>query len=440
MKKNVVKICIGLCLSSFLLSSCSDGIEGDVNEIITVPGEISLIDPSTPLDASPSINNSRLKSLNTENWTLVFSDEFDTNQLDSTKWNKTVSSKTRAPRWDKGIYEWYWVADNVSVANGALQLKATKPSANTMYCGSVDTKGLFEPLYGYMEARMQIAPISEAVHTAFWTQGYDQANVDGTGYDGCEVDIFESPYLAEKCQTVLHWDGYGAEKQAKTQHWDAPGLHQGYHTFAMKWTPYYIEIYYDGVKKWTYSGVGYPKVKEWLWLSVGASFGDGDFLNGTYPVYSYVDYVRVWEIPIEVEIECENQSYYSPTGQDINVKTHALASNGQHLRLEATAGDNRIRFDNIYVDEAGTYTVTASGLCWKNFGKYKCSISNNGSWHYFSPRIDLYANTSNRKTVEFGSVYLEAGNHSITFTGDGKNANSSGYLGSFDNIILTKEN
>lgn len=253
-------------------------------------------DSATPVNAQPSV------SVPTgDNWVLEFSDEFNT--LDASKWNATVSTKSRAPRWDKGIQDWWWKADHVSVDAGKLVLKVTKPDGNTMYCGSVDSKGLYEPLYGFMEARIQIAPVSEAIHTAFWTQGYNQGNVDDSGADGCEVDIFESPRLIDKCQTVLHWDGYGADKKAKTNHWDAPGVHTGYHTFAMHWTPDFITIYYDGIKKWTYTDVGIPQVKEWLWLSVGASFGDGDFTNGTYPAHSYVDYVRVWKKDTSTDIQ-----------------------------------------------------------------------------------------------------------------------------------------
>lgn len=411
-------------------------IDQDLAPEVKVSNQL-MIDESTPEGVTPYILNaeSGLKSAPSSSYVLVFSDEF--NSFDDTKWNKTVSTKTRAPRWDKGIHDWWYKEDHVSVANGKLELKASKPDDNTMYCGSADSRNLYEPLYGYLEARMQIAPISEAVHSAFWMQGHNQSIVDGSGADGCEVDIFESPHSADKAQTVLHWDGYGADKKHSGKQWSAPNIHSGYHIFAMNWTPDNIEIYYDGVKKWTYSGVGVPKVKEWLWLSVGASFGDGDFINGTYPVYAYVDYVRVWQLPEVIELQCENLNYSSPTGTSILLKSHTLASNGQHVKLDAKNNNSQITFTDVYVEKSGNYSFELNHLTWKNFGKYTCSVSNNGTWHNFSPVIDMYANTSNNYTVQLGSTYLDEGYHDITFTCVGKNANSASYAGSFDKLSLS---
>ncbi len=420
---------------ALICGSCESGLESQGTDMQRIKNSTTLIDPTTDPDVQPFLADVEKKGAPSSAWKLVFSDEF--NSFDASKWNKTVSKKTRDPRWKKGIHKWFWKEDHVSVANGKLALKATKPSEHTMYCGSVDSRGLFEPTYGYLEARMQIAPTSEAVHTAFWTQGHSMGNVDGTGHDGAEVDIFESPNISDKCQTVLHWDGYGKNHRAKTKHWSAPNLHTGFHTFAMKWEPNQIQIFYDGVLKWTYTGVGIPRVKEWLWLSVGASFGDGDFANGTYPVYAYVDYVRVWEIPESIQNECENLEYYSPTGQQIDVMTHSLASGGKHLRLKASGNDNRIRFNNLHVPKSGTYSVKLNGLTWSSFGRYKCSISTSNGWRYFTPEIDLYSNSSSVKTVNFGTVYLSEGNHHITFSSTGKNSKSGGYLGSFDKITLT---
>lgn len=253
--------------------------------------EDAFVDVATPAGAQPELD------LPTgDNWVLEFSDEFTF--LDPTKWNVTVSTQTRAPRLDKGIEQWFWVEENVSVADGKLVFKVTKPDSTTMHCASVDSRGIYEPRYGFMEARIRIAPVVNAIHTAFWMQGANQRNVDGSGADGAEVDIVETPWADERGQTVLHWDGYGSFRKNQTNRWSAPGLHTGYHTFAMHWTESFIDIYYNGSLRWRYVGVGIPQVPEWLWLSVGASFGDGDFQNGSYPSFAYVDYVRVWRSAI----------------------------------------------------------------------------------------------------------------------------------------------
>lgn len=249
--------------------------------------ENAFVDRATPPAAQPN-----LTTPTGDNWVLEFSDEF--NAFDPNKWNITVSTRTRAPRWDKGIQQWYWVKENVSVADGKLVLKVTKPNSFAMHCSSIDTKNIYEPKFGYYEVRMQIAPVANAIHTAFWLQGHNMSNIDGSGADGAEVDIVETPWADERAQTVIHWDGYGPDKGAATNRWAAPGIHTGYHTFAAHWTENFIDIYFNGQFRWRYTGIAIPKVGEWLWVSVGASFGDGDFRNGTYPSFAYVDYVRVW--------------------------------------------------------------------------------------------------------------------------------------------------
>ncbi|HET8829109.1 MAG TPA: glycoside hydrolase family 16 protein, partial [Pelobium sp.] len=197
-----------------------------------------------------------------------------------------------------------WRADHVLLNGTDLILKASKFNNNTMYCGSVDSRNKFEPLYGYLEARIDNADIQKAVHTAFWMQGINQGNVDGTGNDGCEVDIFESAFNnGAHTQSTLHWDGYNpAIKKAWTKHWDNVGqfganIHQGYHIIALEWTPTTLSFYYDGKKRFEYEGVAIPLVKEWLWLSVGASFGDGNFLSRPIGelTAAKVDWIRVYK-------------------------------------------------------------------------------------------------------------------------------------------------
>lgn len=270
-------------------------------QVLKEPEPGPMVDSATPRAAQPD-----LVIPTGDTWVLDFSDEFDS--FDSTKWVKSVSTSSRAARPAQGIDDWWWRADHVSVANGKLELKISKPDYNTMYCGSVESRDLYETAYGFMEARINCSPIEKGAHTAFWLQGHNQSNVDGSGADGCEVDIFESAYgdgginpEDRECQSVLHWDGYGVDKQAATRHWNADDVYTDYHTFALHWTPTFMDFYYDGVLQWRYDashvsgGVGIPQVAEWLWLSVGASFGDGNFQTETYPSYSYVDYVRVWK-------------------------------------------------------------------------------------------------------------------------------------------------
>lgn len=277
-------------------------------------------------------------------WTLEFSDEFNGTVLDTSKWGIDVSTKSRAARTDRGIDDWWWVEDHVSLdGSGNLVLDVSKPDSNTMYCGSVSSDGIYEPKYGYLEARIQIADSTVDTHTAFWLQGANMTNDDGSGNDGAEVDIFESAWFGDFTKSVVHIDGYGADHQANTKKYSTPDFHTGYHVFGMEWTADYLKIYYDGELKTTYTGDWVPRVQEWLWLSCGASFGDiGTFQDEPvgWLTSAHVDYVRVWQHPPDT------------TGPVINSMSPADGTTGV---LAST--DHVLNFDESIVADSGLITI-----------------------------------------------------------------------------------
>jgi beta-glucanase (GH16 family) len=160
-------------------------------------------------------------------WSLDFSDDFNDTNLNTDKWTKQVSNSTTASRPDIGIADWWWKADNISLANGNLVLRVDKHDFNTMYCGSINSNNKYETKYGYFEARVKIAEAAKGTHTAFWFQGDNQSNVDNSANDGVEIDVFESAWLGDYTKAVIHIDGYGTSKQAKTVQYITPGLHAG---------------------------------------------------------------------------------------------------------------------------------------------------------------------------------------------------------------------
>ncbi len=252
------------------------------------------VDSETPENAQP--DNTRISG----DWVLDFSDEFNDTLVNLTKWNVDNSTSSRAARPKLGIQYWMWKSYNVSEADGNLVLKVSKPNSNTMHCGSIHTANKYQTKYGYFEARIKIADAAKGTHTAFWLQGPNMGNVDGTANDGAEIDIFESAWLQDYTKSVVHIDGYGANHQASTKQYSTPGIHSGYHTFAMHWTEDFMKIYYDGKLKVSYADPKWVvKADEFLWLSDGASFGyEGD--NFTSQPFgeltnAYVDYIRVWK-------------------------------------------------------------------------------------------------------------------------------------------------
>lgn len=281
---NQKKIIITL-FSAFIFFSCSDGNR-------TSPDDEKFNDEENSSKAKPF-----LSTVNTSNWIMMFEDDFD--KFEPSKWVKNNSARSRAARPGIGINQWFWKPENVSYRDGNLILKSEKVADDILNCGGVFTNNLFEFKYGYIEAKIDIAETMFGTHTALWLQGDNMGNIDGTGNDGAEIDVFESAWTGDFTKSVVHIDGYGASHKANTRRYDTPGIHSGYHVYGLLWNEDKLEIYYDGKFMTRYQGIWVPQVEEFLWLSTGASFGGtADFKSRAIgsSTEAKVDYIRVWKM------------------------------------------------------------------------------------------------------------------------------------------------
>lgn len=274
-------------------------------------------------------------SLNTNNklilddsWTLTFEDNFDT--LDLTKWkfNKQQEGLRRAA---------YYVDDEMTlfVANGKLFIRTkwrqgkygegfytswletaiNKNSDNN----STDYSG-FSQTYGYFEINCKV-PSSYGIWSAFWLMpdnniAFSENDILGTGRDGAEIDIMESPFYYRKgqnslVQSAVHCDGYkkGILQTDCSKLYHLNDIYNEFHSYAVMWDENEYTFYYDGYEIWRtdhYNGTS--RVNQYMILSVevgGAnengiitSYGgwSGDPLsNDKSQNYDFViDYVKVY--------------------------------------------------------------------------------------------------------------------------------------------------
>lgn len=173
--------------------------------------------------------------------------------------------------------------------------------------GTADTM-LFSQAFGYFECRAKL-PKSNGLWSAFWLQSSNQRKVGNAGEDGTEIDVFESAFINSKTSEMGHallWDGYGSD--GKVEDYIGPleqDLYDGYHTYALKWTPEYYVFYIDGQPTWATSGGDVSKVKEFLRLTVEIDAGNGWGPHGKkIGQFSHnnddnddfmIDYVKVWQ-------------------------------------------------------------------------------------------------------------------------------------------------
>jgi len=222
-----------------------------------------------------------------QSWKLVWHDEFDGDRLDESKWD--VPECKRRDAW--------WSRKAVSLDGKGNLVISTLKEGDRFYDACVRTRGKFEHAFGFYVARIRLQ--REPGHwSAFWLYNKCVGKLDHAGRNGTEIDIMEKPWLDDRVQHALHWDGYAKAHRSKGFKATVPGVMKGYHTFALLWTPDEYVFYVDGKETWRTRAGGVCQVPLYVKLSDEAKFGGwaGDVRTAKLPDEFLVDYVRVYDL------------------------------------------------------------------------------------------------------------------------------------------------
>lgn len=221
-----------------------------------------------------------------QQWKLTWSDEFDGAALDASKWDVPPD----APRRDG-----WWMRKAVSLDGQGHLVMRTFRDGDRYVDGCVRTLGRFEHAFGYWTCRMKLQ--SQKGHwSAFWLMGRQVGRVGDEGRDGTEIDIMEKPWLDDRVQHALHWDGYGRNHQSDSKVVPSPGVMQGWHTFSLWWTPEEYVFYIDGKETWRSRAGGVCQAPLYLKLSDEIGSWAGAIGEASLPDEFQVDYVRVYDL------------------------------------------------------------------------------------------------------------------------------------------------
>ena len=215
--------------------------------------------------------------INLDEWTLTWSDEFSGDSLDTSVWSANSNGMRRGGYWDS--------ESQVSVKNDCLYI-TTEYLENGRYgagwySAEVETVNKIAPTYGYIECRCICAP-GIGLWSAFWTFSHGINNIDGTGRDGAEIDIFESPHynydsiFKNSVTHSVHYDGYGDAHQRKfLGSWNVDNPYTEFNTYGIEWNENEIIFYINGVESARIDDESVPQVEEWLKLSVEVNGNNG---------------------------------------------------------------------------------------------------------------------------------------------------------------------
>ena len=224
-------------------------------------------------------------NLTEENYTLFWEDNFNSDKLDSTKW----AIRGIGPR---GVG--FVTPDALEIKDGKLIIKAFIKN-DSLKVSAVGTQGLFDTTYGFFLCRAQL-PKTTGNWAAFWIQSPGISSGEDPGKFGTEIDIFEyfKGQGGDFVSHNLHW-AYGPNQKSTGAFLSkVEGIGEGFHTFAVEWTPEKYAFFVDGYK---YHEVkqAISHIDEYIILSFEPAHSMDDLKTATLPDAFIIDYVKVYK-------------------------------------------------------------------------------------------------------------------------------------------------
>ncbi len=246
--------------------------------------------------------------INLDNFTLTFEEEFE-GELDRSVWSgHYVYGDTSAAR--KGSYWNNYMAyteDGKLIISLKYLTDGMGGTGEGWYSAGIDTDGDaqngFTQKYGYFECRCILPECAEA-WSAFWLMNEGVYNVDGSGIDGTEIDIFESDCGKDTIKNAvrcnLHFDGYneGHQKMGAKKFLLKGDPYKEYNTYGLEWNEEEYIFYINGREAYRTSFGGVSQNEEYLILSLevkGENAVPSGEIDKSEEYRFIVDYVKVYQ-------------------------------------------------------------------------------------------------------------------------------------------------
>ena len=309
---------------------------------------------------------------------LLWSDEFDGDTLDETKWTREL----RDPGWTNNELQEYTDSDeNIFLRDGCLVLKAVKSEVDgeTYYTsGKVNSQNKQDFQYGKVVVKAKV-PEGQGLWPAIWMMPQDEGRYGQWPKCG-EIDIME--VLGNDTATsysTIHYGEPHAEQQG-TITLNDDSFSDRFHIYCVEWEPGEIRFYTDGEKVLTvndwYSAIedyefDYPAPFDQPFfvqmnLAVGGDWPGNpddstDFDNAEFEI----DYVRVYQLeeydtnvtkPVKEFREADESGNYIHNGNFEEAEALDDEEDWSFLKFSEGVGDAAIEDGAIVIstDNAGT--------------------------------------------------------------------------------------
>ena len=261
----------------------------------------------------------RNKNRPTDEWKLVWNDEFDGEAIDETKWSPNIWPPRKVNDEDQA---YTGREKNLRVENGSLIIEAHKEDYEgaSYTSGRLHSEGKGDFLYGRFEVRAKL-PRGQGTWAAIWMLPSDpykysttcEPGEDWQGSDTCdawpnsgEIDIMEHVgYQMGHVHGTVHNEAYYWLKwEQRKGRILLDDLDEEFRVYALEWTPERIDIFVDDTHYFMYVNEGtgwnaWPYDHPYnliLNVAVGGAWGraGGPIDDSIFPQQMLVDYVRVY--------------------------------------------------------------------------------------------------------------------------------------------------
>ena len=274
----------------------------DANSHASVAEEKPLAAPVEHTPTYPATNPDNYSV--DETWQLVWSDEFDGDELDLSNWTRQVMPDPFNGEWQ----QYFDRKENSYVKDGYLVLKAIhtgeKHGDNQYTSARLHTGTKHSWKYGKIVARIQL-PYGRGTWPAFWTLGEDIIEIGGsTPWPHCgEIDILE--FYGSRDNSVvdcnLHYDKSGHTQMGVEQFkLEEEIFADKFHVFEIEWDEKQITWSVDG-KAYHTESIEDPSMNAFhgnhyilLNVAIGGYAGAADDTT-PFPQQMFVDWVRVYQ-------------------------------------------------------------------------------------------------------------------------------------------------
>jgi beta-glucanase (GH16 family) len=249
-------------------------------------------------------------ALQAQEWQLVWSDEFEGDSLDTSKWSYqyATGASEGLNSWGNNELQYYTDRpENIYVEDGELHIVARQESyVNRNYTSArIRSINQGDWKYGRFEIRAKM-PEGRGLWPAIWMMPTD--NVYGVWAASGEIDIVE--LLGHQPSIVhgtLHYGGRWPNNVQSTASYTLSSgkFSDDFHTFTLQWTEndmrwYVNDVYYQNQRSWYTQGHPFPapfdqRFHMILNVAVGGNWPGSPNHTTVFPQHMIVDYVRVYQ-------------------------------------------------------------------------------------------------------------------------------------------------